>query len=90
MHDVHDNDGLAVHMSATEANPYVGQLFAGGGVRVWNEVFGSRSPAPPIERADPRWKRCGVSFRRPRFHDLGRVYAVLSEGSVSDASPRPP
>jgi hypothetical protein len=58
------------------------QLFMSGDVRVWNEVYASRDPAPPILRDDPRWQRCGVSVRRPRFADLHRVYYRLSHGEI--------
>ncbi|CAD7696058.1 unnamed protein product [Ostreobium quekettii] len=58
------------------------RLFASGGVRSWNELYASRSPAPGVDRRDARWRRVGVAVRRPKFADLDRVYRVLSEGTL--------
>ncbi len=67
----------------------MGQLFSGGGIRVWNEVYASQSPPPPVSRDDPRWQRCGVAVRRPRYADLERVYNILSHAEIFESPDTP-
>ena len=68
------------------------QLYRGGGVRAWNELYaagggssggrgsGRSSGGGLVARADPRWREVGVGVRRPRLEDLQRVAGALLHG----------
>lgn len=57
-------------------------LIGGGTVRVWNELYSAKTRAP-MERVDPRWRRVGMSTKRPRMLELERVHGLLSHGSIA-------
>ncbi len=60
------------------------QLYRGGTVRVWNELYASRSPPAPVDRRDARWREVGLGVRRPRLEDLQRVGAALMHGVLEE------
>lgn len=63
------------------------QLYRSGGVRVWNELYASQDPPPPVARGDARWREAGVGVRRPRLADLQRVAAALLHGELEELVP---
>lgn len=58
------------------------QAFMSGDVRVWNLMYDAIGDRPPIARNDPRWRRAGLTLRRPRQRDLHRLFKFLSYGAV--------
>ena len=61
-------------------------LHRSGGARAWNELYSARSPPPPLDRRDPRWRGVGLGVRRPRLADVERVWGELAHGAVQHAA----
>ena len=59
------------------------QAYMSGDVRCFNLLYGAGVDVP-IARRDTRWRRAGVSIRRPRHKDLRKLFNVLSYGSTHE------
>ena len=61
------------------------QAYMSGDVRCFNLLYDSDVDVP-IARRDPRWRRAGVSIRRPRNKDLRKLFNVLSYGAIHEVA----